>query len=159
MILKVIDFYVKIIILLIKILMISLIFFVALMLLGRYIPFIPRYLWTDEGSKFCLIWGVFLSSALSVREEKHFYVNIFSRDLPKLVETVLRLLYYLSIFLVALIFIIYGKKFFLMGLIQHSEITDLNLATIYISIPITGISWAIFLIENFLKEFKIFNKT
>jgi len=148
MISRIINFYVKIITLLIVILMISLISFVTLMILGRYIPFIPRFLWTDEGARFSLIWVVFLSSILGIREGKHFYVDVLPQDLPRSTEIILRTLYYLFAFSISLIFVLYGRRFFLMGFMQNSEMTGLNLGTIYISVPIAGISWIIFLLEN-----------
>jgi len=154
MISRIINFYVKTIIFLIIILMTSLIFFVVLMMIGRYVPFIPRYLWTDEGARFSLIWVVFLSSILGVREGKHFYVDVLPKDLPKSAETILNILYYLCTFTVSLIFVIYGRRFFLMGFIQHSEMTGMNLGAIYISVPIAGVSWIIFLVENIYKDFK-----
>ena len=39
------------------------------------------------------------------------------------------------------------------GLIQESDITGINLGWLYVSVPISGVSWLVFLVEGILKDF------
>jgi len=152
MITKFLNLYAKLITYLIILLMVTLVVSVALQILGRYVPFIPRYLWTEEVARFSLIWIIFLGSMLGVREEKHFFVDFLPKNLPRSVEGGLRIFYYLCMYLVTMIFILFGYRYFHMGLIQESEMTGMNLGFIYVSVPVSGITWCIFLAEAVYNE-------
>lgn len=147
----------KIVILFMYILLFSL----TLQVSGRYINFIPRYLWTVEVVNFSLIWLVFAGSIVGIRGRKHFFVNIFgkiSSGLEKWIDAI----YFFALGSVALVFIFYGYYYFVnFGLIQHSVITGMNLGCVYITVPFAGISWLIFLVEDFYKTYflnRIFSK-
>ena len=89
MIFRMIDIYAKIINKLITICMYALLFSMSLQVAGRYIPFIPRYLWPLEVTNFSLIWLVFLGSIVGVRGRKHFFVDIFGENIsPKLTKAI-----------------------------------------------------------------------
>jgi TRAP-type C4-dicarboxylate transport system permease small subunit len=135
----------------------SLLFAVALQVAGRYIPFIPRYLWTLEVTNFSLIWMIFIGSIVGLRDNRHFTVDIFQfkgQSINPIFAKFLRVLYYFVILVITYVFIVYGYQYFMKwGLIQSSDITGINLGWLYASVPFAGISWFIFLIEGFLKEF------
>ncbi|MCX7788662.1 MAG: TRAP transporter small permease subunit [Spirochaetes bacterium] len=141
---------------------ISLIFAVSLQVAGRYIPFIPRYLWTLEVTNFSLIWMIFIGSILGVREGKHFFVDVFTfagGQINPNLQFILRIVYYLIVLSVTMVFIVYGYSYFLKwGMIQSSDITGINLGWLYVSVPLSGVSWLLFLTENFLKEFILSRK-
>lgn len=154
---RICDMYAKFLHRVMIVLGISLLFAVALQVAGRYIPFIPRYLWTLELSNFSLIWMIFMGSIVGLRDKKHFVVDIFQFQgqaiNPKL-DKALRVLYYLIILSVTYIFVIYGYQYFMKwGRIQSSDITGINLGWLYASVPISGVSWLIFLVEGILKDF------
>ena len=48
-----------------------------LQILSRYGDFLPRYIWTEEASRFLLIWMVMLGAMLGVRELTHFDVDVW----------------------------------------------------------------------------------
>ncbi|MCP4401907.1 MAG: TRAP transporter small permease [bacterium] len=153
MLTRILDVYTAILTKLIVLLMIALTFSVALQIVGRYIPFIPRYLWTEEVARFSLIWTIFLGAMIGVREKKHFYVNFLPQNLSPKAETVLQIIYYVFMFTVSFIFVRFGYRYVLMGYVQESDITGLNLAFIYGSVPLSGITWFLFLIEGILNDF------
>ena len=43
---------------------------------ARWVSFIPRALWTEEMSRFLLVWVIFLGAAIGVRERSHFVLEI-----------------------------------------------------------------------------------
>jgi len=150
---RILETYTRVLEKIIIILMGALLISVALQVMGRYVPFIPRYLWTEEVANFSLIWTIFLGSIIGVREGKHFFVDFLPKNLSPGLNKAVRVIYYIFMYGVVLIFVIFGYRFFLMGYIQESELTGLNLGAIYISVPLAGISWFIFLAENIYKEF------
>ena len=52
---------------------------VILQIFSRYIGIIPRYIWTEEVSRFCLVWIIMLGAMIAVRDGTHFDLDI----LPK----------------------------------------------------------------------------
>ena len=154
MIFRMIDIYAKIINKLITICMYALLFSMSLQVAGRYIPFIPRYLWPLEVTNFSLIWLVFLGSIVGVRGRKHFFVDIFGGNIsPKLTKAI-DVIYFFVLYSMAFIFIFFGYKYVVnWGLIQNSDITGMNMGFLYFSVPFSGISWLIFLTEDLYKSY------
>jgi len=154
MIFRMIDIYAEIINKLITICMYALLFSMSLQVAGRYIPFIPRYLWPLEVTNFSLIWLVFLGSIVGVRGRKHFFVNIFGENIsPKLTKAI-DVIYFFVLYSMTFIFIFFGYKYVVnWGLIQNSDITGMNMGFLYFSVPFSGISWLIFLTEDLYKSY------
>jgi TRAP-type transport system small permease protein len=150
---RILDVYARILKTLLIILMFTLLIAVALQILGRYVPFIPRFLWTVEVSNFSLIWAILLGSVVGVKEGRHFYVDFLPKELSPALHRGTRIAYYFFMFGLTFVFVFYGFQFFKMGYIQESEFTGLNLGTIYISVPVAGTSWLFFLIDNIIEEF------
>lgn len=152
---KICDLYSGLLHLLMAVLGLSLLFAVGLQVGGRYIPFIPMYLWTLEVSRFSLIWLIFLGSIIGLREKRHFFVNIF----PNVTsggkfDRALKVLYYVVTLSVTYIFVRYGFRYFNQwGRIQSSDITNINLGYLYASVPVAGWSWLLFLIEGIWMDF------
>lgn len=150
---KTIDLYLKLIYRVIILFMFILIIAVGLQVAGRYVFFIPRYLWTIELSNFCLVWLIFLGSIVGVKERRHFYMNIFYKlELSPKFEGFLDIVYYFVLISISLVFVFFGYRFFQIGCLQTSELTGLNLGIVYISVPLTGVSWLLVLIEEILKR-------
>ena len=151
---RVIDIYAKILNKLIIILMYTLLFSMSLQILGRYISFIPRYLWPLEITNFSLIWLVFLGSIIGVRERSHFFVDIFNENINPKLNKLINVFYFFVLYSMAIIFIFFGYKYFVeWGLSQNSNITGINMGFLYCSVPLSGISWLIFLTEDLYKSF------
>ena len=148
MLAKLIGLYSKLLILIMALLMMLLLITVALQIAGRYIPFVPRFLWTDEVASYTLVWVVFLGAIIGVRTGKHFYVDFLPQNLPASVDKALKVLYYLLLYAISLIFVTYGFRFFMGGCSQQSQIIGFNLGLVYVTLPFAGFSWLIFLSEN-----------
>jgi TRAP-type transport system small permease protein len=152
MFVRFVDFYHGLIGKLIILFMYILLFSLAIQVAGRYINFIPRYLWTLEAVNFSLIWLIFLGSISGVRGRKHFFVDIFGDKISTGMGKWIDAIYFFVIGTVTFVFIFYGYQYFVgWGLIQRSEITGMNLGWVYISVPFAGVSWLIFLAEDLYK--------
>lgn len=155
MFLRICELYAKLLNSLLTFLGVVLLCAVALQVAGRYVFFIPPWFWPQEVINFALIWGIFIGATLGVREGRHFCVDIFQfkgGGIGPGFERFLRILYYLVLFSVTFIFIFYGYQYFVKwGMIQSSDITGVNLGWLYVSVPVTGVSWLLFLVESLVR--------
>jgi TRAP-type C4-dicarboxylate transport system permease small subunit len=156
---KICDIYTRWLNRILLVLGIALMTAVLIQILGRYVPFIPLWLWPQEVVNFSLIWVIFIGSIVGLREKEHFTVDIFSILMKttkrNLFMVFLDFLYYCVGFIIALVFTYYGYFYFKdWGMIQESDITGLNMGWFYASVPIAGISWFMFLIESLLRDIK-----
>ena len=127
---------------------------VTLQIFSRFFEFIPRYIWTEEVARFCLMWLIMLGATIAVREGTHFDVDVLPA--PKTVrgKAIARLIVDVAILIVAMIFILFGWRFALFGYEQHSEMTGINMLSIHIAWPLAGICWLLFVIERMVDDLK-----
>lgn len=125
---------------------------VALQILSRYTGLIPRYIWTEEVARFCFVWIIMIGAMIAVREGSHFDVDLLPRAKSKRRQAIRNLVVHLGMGLMALFFIGYGFQFARFGFIQNSEMSGINMATIYASFPLAGLTWLLFLAEKIHHE-------
>ena len=121
---------------------------VSLQILSRFIDFIPRYIWTEEASRFCLIWLIMLGATIAVRDGTHFDVDVLPTPRTPKGRAVARTFVHVAEALVALIFIAFGWRFAMFGWQQSSEMTGLNMLWIHAAWPFAGVCWLLFLVEK-----------
>jgi len=125
---------------------------VTLQIFSRFFDFIPRYIWTEEVARFCLMWLIMLGSTIAVRDGTHFEVDVLPSPKTARGKAISRLIVDVSILLVALIFIAFGWRFALFGYEQHSEMTGINMLSIHIAWPLAGICWLLFVLERIIDD-------
>jgi TRAP-type transport system small permease protein len=125
---------------------------VSMQIFSRYIGFLPRYIWTEEVSRFCLVWIIMLGAMIAVRDGTHFDLDILPAAKSARVEFWRRMIVYAAIATVAGIFVIYGYSFAQFGYAQSSELAGLNMLTIHIAWPIAGISMLLFIAEKVVDD-------
>lgn len=121
---------------------------VTLQIASRFVEAIPRYIWTEEVARFCLMWLIMLGATIAVRDGTHFDVDVLPAPTTQRGKAVARLIVHVAILLVALIFIIFGWRFAAFGWEQNSEMTGINMLSIHIAWPLAGIVWLLFLVEK-----------
>ena len=131
-------------------LMILLVIPVSLQIISRYTELIPRYIWTEEAARFLFIWIITIGSAIAVREQTHFNVDVLPKPQTPHGKALAVLIVDLAIFAMAVIFIWYGWDFVVFGFQQTSELTGINMAFIFVSFLVAGLSWGAFVIERTL---------
>jgi len=129
---------------------------VTLQILSRFFDFIPMYIWTEEVARFCLIWLIMLGATIAVRDSTHFDVDVLPAPRTARGKAVSRLIVHVSIFLVALVFAVFGVNFTQFAYIQNSEMTGINMATLYVAWPLAGIAWLLFVLEKILDDIKLY---
>jgi TRAP-type C4-dicarboxylate transport system permease small subunit len=125
---------------------------VTLQIFSRFVEFIPRYIWTEEVARFCLMWLIMLGATIAVRDGTHFDVDVLPAPKTPRGKAIARLIIDGSILAVALIFIVFGWRFALFGYEQHSEMTGINMLSIHIAWPLAGICWLLFVLERIVDD-------
>ena len=108
---------------------------VTLQILARYVPFIPRYIWTEEAARFCFVWIIMIGAMIAVRDDSHFDVDVLPTPRSRAGRGWAKLLVHVVMAALALCFIWYGKEFADQGLLQTSEIAALPMIAIFIACP------------------------
>ena len=142
------DFYTRTLKVLLTLLMLFMVVPVLLQILSRYVGILPRYIWTEEVARFCFVWIVMIGSMIAVREETHFKVDLLPHPETDRQRGLGNLIVHIAMMVVALVFALYGYDFAKFGFVQHSEMSGINMLSIYISFPLAGVTWAMFLLEQ-----------
>lgn len=127
---------------------------VTLQIVSRYTNLIPSYIWTEEMARFLFIWTIMIGAMLGVRESKHFDVDL----LPQLGargDAFMRIVAKTGVLILAIIFVTGGIEFTRFAWGRTSELAEMPLWLIHMAWPITGLTWIIFLGEQFLDDFRI----
>jgi len=153
---RLLDYYYRLLQVLITTLMFVLIVPVTMQILSRYTGIIPRYIWTEEIARFCFVWIVMIGAIIAVRDGTHFDVDVLPHAVSAKIEGGFLLFVHFATLLASLIFVVYGWEFAKFGALQYSEIAGLPMVTIYIAWPLTGVSMVLFLLEKFIEDIKVF---
>lgn len=152
---SVLDSYYRVLKLLLTLLMLLMIVPVSLQILSRYLGIFPRYIWTEEAARFCFVWTVMVGSMIAVRDDTHFRVDLLPQPKTDREKGVSNLVVHVAMMLMAVVFVLYGYDFAEFGYVQNSEMSGINMLTIYISFPLAGVSWTLFLLERIVADVKL----
>jgi TRAP-type C4-dicarboxylate transport system permease small subunit len=125
---------------------------VSVQILSRFTGLIPRYIWTEEVARFCFVWIIMIGAMVAVRDGTHFDVDLMPSPKTKREQGISRLVVHLGMLLMALVFSWYGIEFAQFGAIQNSEMSGINMLSIYISFPLAGMTWVLFLLEKIVED-------
>jgi TRAP-type C4-dicarboxylate transport system permease small subunit len=128
---------------------------VSLQILSRYTGIIPRYIWTEEMARFCFVWIIMIGAMIAVRDDSHFDVDLLPESRTPRRRGIRNLISHLGIATVAVFFSFYGIKFAQFGFIQNSEMSGINMLSIYIAFPLAGFTWLLFLIEKVTADIRL----
>jgi len=153
---RIIKGYAKILRIFLVVIFYALLFVVFIQIIGRYIRFV-QFSWASEVARFFLIWLIFTGSTLAVKEEEHFFLDIFRIDFKAhpYRSKFLRIIYYICMFLIIIFWCIVGYPYFLKGFARFTIVAHINYALINGVILLASISMFLFLINNFIEEFFI----
>lgn len=127
---------------------------VSMQIFSRFTELLPRYIWTEEASRFLLVWMVMIGAMLGVREGTHFTVDLFDK-LSGRTKAAMDILAGLAVLGFAVIFVIYGWEFTDTAWYRISELAELPLWTIHMAWPIAGVTWLIFAGERMYDDVQI----
>lgn len=126
---------------------------VGMQVLARYTDVIPVYLWTEELVTFIFVWVVMVGSMVAVWDGPHFDV-VVTRDAKSPLDVLVqKSVVPIFVGLFALLFAWYGIEYAKLGMIQSSVMMQVNLLWIYITVPIAGFVWSLFIAYRLLETF------
>jgi TRAP-type C4-dicarboxylate transport system permease small subunit len=120
---------------------------VSLQIFARFTDWLPRYIWTEELSRFLLVWMIMIGAMLAVREGTHFIVDLFP-SLHGRARAAFDLVSGVFVLAFAIVFIVYGWEFTSSAWFRISELAELPLWLIHIAWPIAGVTWFVFQAER-----------
>ena len=132
---------------------------VTLQVLSRHTRFIPRYIWTEEVARFCFVWVIMIGSMIAVRDRAHFDVDVLPHPKTPRQQGIAGLVVHGGMMLMALVFVRYGCEFAKFGAIQTSEMSGINMLSIYLAFPLAGVTWILFLLEHIVADFRLLAKS
>jgi TRAP-type C4-dicarboxylate transport system permease small subunit len=124
---------------------------VSLQIFSRFTEIIPRYMWTEEMSRFLFIWMVMLGASVGVREGLHFDVDVWPNLKPR-TALLLKLVSNACIIFFACVVLYWGSEFTQFGWNQTSELADMPMWWIFIAWPLCGFLWLAFLVDSTLRD-------
>ena len=149
------DFYFGMLKVLLALLMLLMIVPVLWQILSRYSGIFPRYIWTEEVARFCFIWIIMIGSMIAVRDGSHFKVDLLPQPETNQQKGIANLIVHIAMMLMALVFAWYGVDFAKFGFVQNSEMSGINMLSIYIAFPLAGVTWALFLLERIAADVRL----
>ena len=150
-----VDSYYRLLRRILTVLMGFLILPVTLQIISRYTGLIPRYIWTEEVARFCFVWIIMIGAMIAVRDNSHFDVDLLPHPKTKRSQGKRNLIVHIAIVVLALFFSYYGVKFAQIGYIQNSEMSGINMISIYISFPLAGFTWLLFVAEKIAEDIRM----
>lgn len=123
---------------------------VTYQVLSRYVGFVPRFIWTQEISRFCFIWMVFLGAAIGVRRQTHFQIDVFPSTMPRWAQRLVVAFVALVTAAVVAAALLGGYEFFQIGFRRTSTTSGIRLAWVYLAIPVSFVFMAVFTVEKLI---------
>lgn len=151
---RILDTYYRFLKVLLTLLLGGMLVPVILQIASRSADQVPHFIWTEEAARFCFVWIVMIGSMIAVRDDRHFRVDLLPKPETAQHEAIGQLMVHGAMTVMALMFAWYGYKFAEFGWDQTSEMSGINMLSIYISFPLAGITWLIFLIEKIVDDVK-----
>lgn len=151
---RITEIYARLLDMLLVVTVVGIILPVTMQIFARFVDWFPRFIWTEELSRFLLVWMIMIGAMLGVREGTHFNVDLFYnlRGRSKAAMDILSSLFVLAF---AWVLIIYGWEFTDTAWFRISELAELPLWTIHIAWPLAGVTWVIFAGERIWDDVQI----
>lgn len=127
---------------------------VSYQVMGRYVPFVPRALWTEEIARLCLEWLVFLGAALAVRRNEHFVIDLIPRRVEERYRRVIQFVVLALLALAAAAVIVGGLAFAETGASRTSTTSGIQLVWAFAAVPAAGVLILFFVLELAVRTFR-----
>ncbi len=148
---KALNAYTTVLVGVMTLLVMALTIVVSYQVFSRYVDFVPRFLWTEEASRFCFIWVVLLGAAIAVREGVHFTIDVLPQRMPERLARGLTIAGLAVVAVIGVVMVIGGLRFFEIGLSRISTTSGIRLAWVYAAVPVSGFSILIFTAEKLVR--------
>jgi TRAP-type C4-dicarboxylate transport system permease small subunit len=121
---------------------------VSVQVFVRYVLQKPLFLWSEELSRFILIWMVFLGIGVGVKNDAHFAMDILPSFLGRRWGSVVRLFNDVCMGAILVLLILAGLRFSWFGFFQNSPNMEILMIWVFSSIPLGGALALVYLVER-----------
>jgi TRAP-type C4-dicarboxylate transport system permease small subunit len=119
--------------------------------LTRYV-FLAPLVWAEELAVFCFSWVVMLGIALGARERAHLVCDFLPRGANRRLDAVTGMVAALAVLVAAVVFVVYGAQFAVLGLRRYSFATGLPMTGLYVAMPVSGLLMLVFVANQLMRE-------
>lgn len=125
-----------------------------LMVVTTFLQIIFRYVfsapltWSEELSRYCLVWLTFIGAAVGLRAKIHVAVEAVTRLLPAGLKLLIIRFNYLIITVFAAVLVKHGFELSLFNLNQLSPAMHIPIGLVYAAVPVGGLLIFIFAVEK-----------
>jgi len=120
---------------------------VSYQVIGRYLSFIPRALWTEEIARLSLEWLVFLGAALALRRNEHFVIDLIPARVDARFRKPIQLVILAFVAVAAVALVLGGLAFAQTGADRISTTSGISLVWAFSAIPVAGVVMLFFVVE------------
>ncbi len=118
-----------------------LVVFSIIMVVATFLQVIFRYFyhplfWSEELSRYCFVWIVFVGAAITLKHGSHIGVDYFVKYLPSRFKTVLALLINCGIAVFLILVIFQSILVVMVNMTQHSPAMRIPMGLVYLAIPV-----------------------
>ncbi|HSB72931.1 MAG TPA: TRAP transporter small permease [Candidatus Methylomirabilis sp.] len=124
----------------------SVLFSVSAQVLSRMIG-VAFLVWTDEVTRVAVVWVTFLGSAVGIRRNSHFVIDLFVRLLPAKAERWARRGIWVAVTLSVLVLVGIGWQLAEIGLQRVYPITRISQTWAWAAVPLGAMLMFAFLLE------------
>jgi len=107
--------------------------------------------WSEELSRYCLIWLTFIGGALGVRKKIHVAVEALTMFFPSKIKRAVTRINYILLAVFAAVLIKYGFTLSTFNMKQLSPAMHIPIGLSYAAIPVGGLFILIFVMELLMK--------
>jgi TRAP-type transport system small permease protein len=133
---------------------------VTLQVFTRFVLHVP-FIWSEEIARFLFFWVVMLGAAMSVKNRRHFVIDVTMGRLGALGRTS-RFLFDLVPDLCVLCFSVFllwqGIGYARIGLLRTATNSQVNMGLVYIAIPIFALFSVLYAAANLLIDYHAFRE-
>lgn len=147
---KMLNGYYAVLVGVMTVLIMTLTVVVSYQVFSRYVGFVPRFIWTEEMSRFCFVWVLMLGAAIAVREGSHFTIDVLPQSMAPWLQRILAVMVLVMVAVIAVVMVLGGIRFTEIGMTRISTTSGIRLAWVYAAIPVSGFSMLIFVIEQLI---------
>lgn len=110
--------------------------------------------WTEEAARIFFIYSVAFGTGTGIKNGDFIRLNLIGRYLSPRIDSLLNILTDGLIVVFSVILTIHSFRFVKLGMDELSPALEITMGFVFISISITGISIAVFTLENLVKQIK-----
>ncbi len=121
---------------------------VTIQIISRTIG-VALLVWMDEVTRVAILWATFLGSAVGVRRNAHFVIDVLINNLPARIARSMRAVIRAVIFIVVLLLLWTGWQLAVIGLGRVYPISRISQTWGFASVPVGAMFMLLFLCEQY----------